>query len=429
MIDLYDALSRTTLLVQGDLFPSLSNVQIVDHLAGRRVRLCADARNLAEPAGQAAVVSAAISIAQTGARLALELADIPVCGAQPPLAAEGSLPDALRAWGADLLQPMDLGPGEPVDLTVVFGDTATSAKPAIRVVGGAWEARIGDAAAPGSPWAGELPFGAMLSGPAVAAEAFRMAMDSLGATHGVRALPEHHVGAPGEVRLALEPLGVPAALALGALDFISAGAITNAAVAAMLRVPGMAGALRVFDADTGALSNLNRYALLNVLLLDQPKVHALARFQSRLLSIEPLAVRLGPQSGPTTLAERVLVGVDDIPSRWLAQKRSPGWLCVAGTSRMEVVVSEHVRGGACAGCMHAHDDDGQALIPTASFVSQLAGVLQAYRLLANAIDGTTRPPLVAYGLGLNGPRPLLSLGQRAREDCPVACVASRALQR
>ena len=40
------------------------------------------------------------------------------------------------------------------------------------------------------------------------------------------------------------------------------------------------------------------------------------------------------------LARRVAIGVDDIPSRWRAQRYAPGAVIVGATSHFEVVVSE-----------------------------------------------------------------------------------------
>jgi molybdopterin/thiamine biosynthesis adenylyltransferase len=429
MTNLNDALSRTVLLIQRDLFPTVATEQIVEHLAGRRVRLSADERNLTAPAGQTALVTTAIALAQTGARISLDVPDIPLSGPQPPLPPPSGLATGLRAWGASLLQPFDLDDDEPVDLTVVLGDTPSSAGAAIRLSGSAWEGRVSvdSAAVPG--WEGYIPFGAMLAAQAGAAEAFRSTMASLAHRHGVQPLPEHHVGPPCAVHLAVEPVKLGDRIHLGAVDVVSAGAITNAAIASLLRVPGVSGVLRVMDGDIGAVSNLNRYELLNALLLDRPKVDVLADFQTDMLTIEPLPVRLTHETGPSQLADCVLVGVDDIPSRWLAQERCSGWLCVAGTSRMEIVISEHAPGSPCAGCMHPHDDEGDALIPTVSFVSKLAGVLQAHRLLSHAAHGAVLAPVIAYGLGLQSSRPLLALGQAPRADCPIGCAASQALSR
>jgi molybdopterin/thiamine biosynthesis adenylyltransferase len=426
----HEALSRTVLLVKQDVFPRLAAEQIVEHLAGRRVRVRADARNVDTAAGQAAVVAMVVAIAQLGARLAIDVPDVHVAGNQPPLRERDRLASGLRDLCADLIQPADLDAGDAVDVTVLVGDTPAFGVtgPALRAHGRAWEGAVAvDVREPAAPWAGSVPFGPLLASEAVAAEVFRAAMADLAIRCGVAPLLEHRIGAPAPVRIPLVPLELPEGLDLGAVEAISGGAITNAALAALLRTPGLRGALRVIDDDRGAVSNLNRYALLRASLLHAPKVDVLAGFSTPGLAIEPVDRRLTPETaaaiGP--LAPRVLVGVDHIRSRWLAQELASGWVCVGGTSRMEVVISEHVPGGPCAGCMHPYDDDVVGDIPTISFVSQLAGVLQAHRLLHHATTGGTQPAVVAYGLGLPGPRPLMALGQIPRADCPVRCAVSR----
>jgi len=157
-------------------------------------------------------------------------------------------------------------------------------------------------------------------------------------------------------------------------------------------------------------------------------VQVLADLAPERLRIDPVDVRVTDETieDLVPLADHVIVGVDDIPSRWLVQRHAPGWVCVGGTSRMEVVVSEHRPDTPCAGCMHPQDEDNQGFIPTVSFVSLLAGVIQAHRLVHYVATNKTLPAVIAYGLGLDGPQPLFPLGQLARADCPVGCAASRA---
>jgi tRNA A37 threonylcarbamoyladenosine dehydratase len=74
-------------------------------------------------------------------------------------------------------------------------------------------------------------------------------------------------------------------VALGAVDVISGGAITNAALCALLRMPGMTAAIRIIEPDLLALANLNRYALALRSMLRWPKIRALRTFQTPRLTI------------------------------------------------------------------------------------------------------------------------------------------------
>jgi molybdopterin/thiamine biosynthesis adenylyltransferase len=212
------------------------------------------------------------------------------------------------------------------------------------------------------------------------------------------------------------------------VDVISAGAITNAALFALSRWTDIQGQLRVIDKDFGEESNLNRYAMLRRRDLGTAKAQVLARSSTGALTIEPVEERYTEEALLTIgdLASRVLVGVDHIPSRWLAARHAPGWICVAGTTHFEVVVSEHGPQGPCAGCLHPRDDPGNADIPTVSFVSQLAGYLQAYRLIGNALGVARSSPTLAAPFNLGAPRAMMSIGIAPRPDCPVGCPASQA---
>jgi hypothetical protein len=73
----------------------------------------------------------------------------------------------------------------------------------------------------------------------------------------------------------------------------------------------------------------------------------------------------------------VLVGVDDIPARWLVQRASPAWLGIGATTHWSAMASFHEAGLGCAECLHPLDDPSTAAIPTVAFVSFWAGLLLA----------------------------------------------------
>src|SRR5260370_23897260 len=65
-------------------------------------------------------------------------------------------------------------------------------------------------------------------------------------------------------------------LDLGAVDFISAGAISQAALYALLRLPYLRIAGRIFDDDMTSATNLNRNMLTGVSDADLEKVRLVA---------------------------------------------------------------------------------------------------------------------------------------------------------
>jgi hypothetical protein len=425
-----EALSRTVLLVNHDLFPRLSEAQIVGGLTAMRVRICSDAENLVCAAAQTAVVALAIAVTQTGPAVELCFPDVPQRGAQPPLTQGVGLRTALLEHLRRLptFQLPHIGAQrEAFDVVLgnsPYGDRA--ATPVLRVSGDDWSAEITASERPMIPWAGEPPFGGMLAAVAISAEVFRAAMRRLEMLHGMAAAPEHSLASAEEIKLGLPRLSLRDILQGQRIDIVSAGAITNAALFGLWRIPKLTASARIFDDDRAALSNCNRYPLLALPHLGGYKVDALTAVAPARWSIDPVCRRFDDTADlhELALARHVLVGADDIPTRWQTQRRAPDWLCVAATSHFEIVVSEHEAGTPCAGCMHPRDEPFEGEIPTIAFVSMLAGVLQSHRLLARLTGGVLSGPVVAWALALDQPHGIYGLAQNPRADCPVRCAAS-----
>jgi hypothetical protein len=124
-----------------------------------------------------------------------------------------------------------------------------------------------------------------------------------------------------DATFALAPENTPKTISLPHFDLVSGGAIANAALFALARLPGVVGGGRVLDNDVSALSKLNRNALLVRSALEIAKVTDLARRAKGIaIDPEPVSYVMG-----TPLAPIVLVGVDDIPSRWAVQAAAPYW--------------------------------------------------------------------------------------------------------
>jgi hypothetical protein len=412
-------LDRTALLLELDAFPGAPESELIESLLGSSARISADRASVMSPAGQTTVVATVIALAQMGLALELDVPDVPLLGPQPPLIGD-RLGAGLADLVADLIQP--LKSVERPDLTVAIGE-AHAGSDAYQVTGGEFSATV---AVGGEPrrWEGTAPLGGALAGVITGAAALpivlRRAERLLGRTAPayLRALhPDSAVSLPA---LDLRTVEV------GELDFISGGAITNATLFTLLRVQRLRGRGRVFDDDALGPANLNRYSLARRSFIGLDKVEMLALVAAGIFELSAEPMRFNEHSG-VTLAERVLVGVDDIRARWDVQRRAPGWLHVGATSHFEVMATSHPPGGPCAGCSHPRASDAGAndRIPTISFASELAGILQAHALLAHA-TGAPVSSWYAWANNVGGRSGLLSFEPAPVADCPLPCRASLA---
>lgn len=134
--------------------------------------------------------------------------------------------------------------------------------------------------------------------------------------------------------------------------------------------------------------------------------------------------RFGPDCD-VQLAERVLVGVDDISARHDVQRAATGWLHVGGTTHFEVMSSVHQPDAPCVGCLHPPARFAQiGEIPTISFVSELAGTLQAYSLLASTA-GVAVPGFYCWANNVGGASGVVPFVPHANPRCALRCEARR----
>jgi molybdopterin/thiamine biosynthesis adenylyltransferase len=171
---------------------------------------------------------------------------------------------------------------------------------------------------------------------------------------------------------------------------VSAGAIVNAALYALARIPGVSGRGRIIDPDVSDFGNLNRYMFLLRSQIGGLKAQDLTASLRNGLRFEPIAQRYEPVLLKTIapLAPAVIVGVDDIPTRWVVQREKPEWLVVGATTHWSAMASFHAKGLGCAQCLHPEDDPGDAPIPTTACTSFWAGLLAASYLVRHAAGQT-----------------------------------------
>jgi hypothetical protein len=425
MMKLEDALNRTLLLMRTDLVEDVTDDQLLEALTGTRVVISAGIDVLCTHSGQSAIITAATLMARSGHEVWIDAEEAALVGPQPPLPA-GDLIAGLLAVGADLLPGRLIQAGIPTqraDVAVGFGSAAPrDAELKIALAADDWAAWT---ESDSEPWkGGAWPIGGMAAGALAAGEAFKSAMRRLAG----RARDGGYFSALqepiGRCTIRLAANGTGRVTVLPDFDIVSGGAIANAALFCLHRLPHVRGYGRVLDDDASALSNLNRNALLVRSAIGELKVRDLARFKTG-ITIEPVPARYREGMG---LAEMVLVGVDDIPSRWAAQRQVPAWLGVGATEGFAVNVSEHRPGEACAGCLHSVHVPTDGPIPTAAFVSFWSGlqlVARWLRTLAGASTSATSQQL--YG---NALRPdnwsFGSMPVAPHAGCPVGCTASKA---
>ncbi|MGE3075127.1 MAG: hypothetical protein AB7N24_15340 [Dehalococcoidia bacterium] len=437
-----DALDRTLLFCEDVvLLPGAATRRAVSDALGRQtVAIVSDAENLKHPSAQSAVVALTRLVLGYGASVRLVFPEVSLVSSQPPL--EGH---QLRRGILDLAAALIPGATAiiasepaPSDLVFVVGDTnaALGHETCWRLQGTNWS---GETTAPtirGRPLDAPLPFGALIAAGIASAEAFKAAMRSLGT--GALQLPEAMaLTRAASFRLDVaEPEPQPD-IHIGDLDCISAGAITNAMLFALLRVPGIRGRVRVIDDDIAELTNLNRYMLLTRSQLGVRKEVLLASFGSdEGLSMRFASALLGTDSLKVLqpFASQIFIGADRIPARWAAQAIWPTWLCVGATDEFLAMVTEHPDGRPCAACVFDQAvPNPPERIATLSFVSYWAGLIAAARLVRRATHCPYPPD--EHAVSIFGPTAMdspvawrWSLVSR-REDCRLRCAKRPSLGR
>jgi len=423
-------LARTLLLLRDHVHPDVPDRNLAEALTRTRIAIVGDRPNLQVESAQHAFVTSALLAARSGASVHLVAPDLPLLGKHTPLRGdrlEAALLDALEDLIPELHGAATL-PAEELDLAIIIGDTPWSgrARRVARLQADAWSGGI--VSGGGTRWCDHAsPFGALASAGLAAGEAFKAAVAQLRSSSlNVNAFDE--LFAPTvEAIVRLAPAGTPAPSGdMGSFDCVSGGAIIQAALYALCRIPGARGAVRVIEPEVADLTNLNRYSLLRRSRSAVLKAVDLAEMGLAGLRIEPIPQRYDAtfreQLGPP--APAVLVGVDDIPSRWEVQAAAPFWLGVGATTHYSAMASYHVAGLGCARCLHPRDEPGGGPIPTISFVSHWAGLWLASLFARERIGA--RPPVLqqsAYFTSLRADSSAsLWLGPvAARSDCPFGC--------
>jgi hypothetical protein len=420
-----EALNRMILLVYDYVSAEVEESTIVDAFQNCVVRCVASREAISTRSGQDALITFVSLVTRMGVQVELAVADVPIRGNQPPLIGPLLIP-ALVDLGRNTI------PGTTVveascaqaDLTFVWGNVrptkgeywsvgATDSVGAIRFA----------AVSPLPVLNTTLPFGPLASAALAAGEVFK---------HVVRRLPladsysERYLRRAADAQFDFGFSTHDRAMNFGDITVISAGAISQAVLFTLYRLPNVRARFHVVDSNVTELSNLNRNVLSTVDDVDSPKVEVVRKRAPVGVDVNAIPHRFPSIECGTLPLQKVVVGVDDIPSRWATQRLKPGWLGVAGTTHFQVSCSSHRDGEPCAGCLHPRDDVTAGPIPTVSFVSFWAGRSLAARLVREAAGRPYAKPqqhlwLSPLRMDAGGP---IWWPVAARRDCPAGCEAS-----
>jgi hypothetical protein len=422
-----EQLSRTTLLFQTDL--GIADPALVHRaLIAPSILLVADAESINSFAGQVAISTAAMLMVRSGHSVAIDTPDAPLIGYQPPM--EGrTFHEAIESVSDKLIDGVSIAIGRPLlppEITFVFGgaNLARDVR-ARRLVSVGW-----------TDWSAELlqwpmqthrtnsdwPIGAMGAAVLVAAEAAKIVGRSLALSSG-SAPHFRELFAPCEIaRLVLAPEATPRMTQLGSFDIISAGAVSNAFLYTLFRLPNATGNARTFDRDTSDHSNRNRNMLLLPDFVGQSKVGLFQHFSLGIV-IDPVP-RHFSEADLSDLADRVAVGVDDIPTRWTLAGARTSWMGVGATSHFESMASVHYPYSACAACLHPQDEVQIGPTPTIAFSSFLAGLMLAADFLRDVAGAeASLASRYRYLTALQTANPWSS-SVVPNSNCPAHCSAS-----
>lgn len=420
-----EALARTALLIDEEWFGGDADRDVIaDTLLAGTVRLTADTASLSTRAGQTALITTFMLIARMGIGIEFAAPNTEVIDQVAPLR-EPLLSDALIDLALDLVPGAHVRtePGQ-VQETFAIG-TAAAGQHAIRVWAGDTDARL-VRGGPGRACAGEQPYGGLAAGAAAAPIALEALRPQIEAAVGVPAKRRRPTpGPPVTIRLTdLFPrLADPETLDLGRVDAISGGAITHAAIYSLLRIPRLAAQLRVIERQAVDLTNVNRYSLMRRSDQGTDKVMLLQATVAAGLNITGVQDLYTPDSRDRlpALAPRVLVGVDDVRARWWVSEDEPGWLAIAATGNNLAQLTVHYPGGPCAACAHPEPITTDH-VPTISFVSFWAGLLQACALIGG-VGKQTNISILPFALG--DATPVIAVTGVTNAACPIGCAASK----
>lgn len=400
-----DLLSRTVLFAQtGVRWPKEPSGDVVrEALTSFTVELSISAAVASRADVQLAAITFLNLVARYGCPIIVDVPPVPIT-LRHPLVAEGSRIDsALRALGKEI-NPSAADSSHTVDFRIAIGGTAAGEE-ALRIGWTLWTSVVG-AAARMPPNDIGASFGPMIGANLAALEVFKAVLRQIGRCLGTSSDAFDRDAASAEPAFSLlsydrefddrgisPPTGV---INLSETTFVSAGAMTSAALFGLVGVVRTAGTGRVMDPGILDPPDVNRYAFAFERDDGSAKAPLLAARLSSCVDLCPVSTRYEDLPPEERRARIAVVGVDQVPSRAIVQRDWPDLLLCGATQGPEVIVTRHEARSEAACCECIHSPEGAELprsVPTLSAVSGLAGLVLAAELVK---EGTAH--LAAYRL-------------------------------
>jgi hypothetical protein len=390
------------------------------------IRLARDAARY--PADQLMVLALANLILRLPVRVGVRLPPAAMLAAAAPYKG-ATLEEAVAslAGGLDVEPDFD-DPPEQGGVSVVIQGPEESREIFLRTDG--WQVQLGHAAmGPSSaPTNAVAVYGGACCAGAEVVRAWARSAAALGASPGRRF--EWDTAPMGDTRLNLWTPGSLEAgpplegVALPAIDWVGAGAVTQAALAVLAAVPGLQLSGRVFDPKDLDEPDLNRSILSFVECVGMGKAS---------ISVGQANGGLAPYRASypvpeTDAAAWIVCGADAVSVRPKCQAVWPATLMVVSTEGAFARVSCHWPDSDtfCAACPGTSTSDSTP-IPTIGPTSVFAGVVAAASLL-RLVSSSSPPCVTALTLRLDSSIAVEETSPRAREDCPVCGPAHRRSQ-
>src|SRR6266849_1937866 len=273
-----EELNRTILLCRDYVVDDLCDEQICRRFQSVKVLCVSDLRNLSSHSGQTALITLVSLLGRMGVPVWLRIPEVGMLLPQPPLSGSSVRASLIASSetlvaGATVRGNSDFNP----DLTFVLGDTKVdSGHPSWRLSGSDWYGALAmEQSATVQAWTTEWPVGSMVSAALAANEAFKFVMRHL----PLRNQADQVFFEPSPYcDWNFDSAPVPEeGVRFGEVDIISAGAICQAALYALLRLPKVQMWGRIFDDDLTGASNLNRNMLTLVTDVGSKKVQVVAK--------------------------------------------------------------------------------------------------------------------------------------------------------
>ncbi|MCI0359404.1 MAG: ThiF family adenylyltransferase [Planctomycetaceae bacterium] len=368
---------------------------LIDHFLRYRVRITGDPCLLSTEAGQQAIASTANLIVRFCPAVEIDVpAKVPILLDENSLLGGGCLATALESlpqviWGAQGTRFP--GRSKTPNLVVTIGTPPRKVcVPHLQLSFGNWWGGVSDAGdEPPTTPPGNRGLGPLVASCLGASSTFKAVLRMFAEQFpGIASENTHWDLQPRSLCLSLldyslSPFDDPTQLGRHLpfpVVFVSAGAICSA-VGYGLAANGVSlPAGVVFEPKVIDPPDLNRYMIAASADIDRRKADLLATW---LRSSTPVTPRIERFTGDDLRicvgAEAVyVVGVDDIPSRWIAQSSWPRALLVGATEHDQFRVTAHsmpLGHAGCARCVDAGDTQppSDGIIPAISFVSALVG--------------------------------------------------------